>query len=185
MPPNNYQSILSQLYPIQPAKRKVFVSYHHQDQAMVDSFRTTFGSAYDVFTDNSLDRVIDSMDTLYVNRTISENYITGTSITIVLCGADTWKRKYIDWEIHSTLEKDHALLGVIIPATPLIWQNGQYVTQVPNRLHANVVSNYAHAIHWPVNAQLLNEAIEHAVWRSTQNRQFKNNSADKMGRNLS
>jgi hypothetical protein len=184
MPPNNYQSILSQLYPIQPAKRKVFVSYHHQDQAMVESFRNTFGSVYDVFTDNSLDRVIDSLDTLYVNRTISESYITGTSITIVLCGADTWKRKYIDWEIHSTLEKNHALLGVIIPATPLIWQNGQYVTQVPTRLHTNVAASYAHAIHWPANAQVLSSAIDHAILLSTTYRNYKDNSVDKMGRNL-
>jgi len=123
-PNNSYQSLLSQLTANLQPKRRVFVSYHHQDQTAVDSFRDTFSNVYEVFSDSSLDRLIDSNDTDYVNRTISENYITGTSITIVLCGLDTWKRKYVDWEIHSTLDRNHALLGVVLPHVVPVLRNG-------------------------------------------------------------
>jgi hypothetical protein len=188
MYPNNNQSILSQLSaylpPAVPPKRKVFISYHHQDQAWVDNFRTNFGSSFEVFTDCSLDQAIDSNNLLYINRTIREDYITGTSITIVICGTDTWKRKCVDWELYSTLDKDHALLAIALPHI-VQWQNGQAVRVVPTRLHRNVETGYAHWIDWPTNnPQALNVAIEHAVWRSTQNRQYKDNSAAKMGRNL-
>lgn len=183
MPPNGYQSILSQLSGL-PPKRRVFVSYHHQDQVAVDAFRSLFGDSYDVFSDASLDRLIDSTDTGYVSRTISEDYITGTSITIVLCGNDTWRRKYIDWEIHSTLDKDHALLGIMIPGVASIQYNdGQFRYRVPSRLHQNVATEYAHFITWPQNDQELLAAMNHAIARSEQLKHMKDNSAPKMTRN--
>jgi len=46
----------------------------------------------DIFTDKSLERRIDSEDADYLRRTIRENNISGSSLTIVLCGAETWKR---------------------------------------------------------------------------------------------
>lgn len=183
MPPNNYQSLLSALSGL-PQKRKVFVSYHHQDQTAADAFRSIFGDAYEVFSDASLDRLIDSGSPLYTLRTIREDYITGTSITIVLCGVDTWKRKYIDWEIHSTLHKDHALLGIMLPnITGALQSDGQRRWLVPDRLHTNIESGYAHFITWPQNAQELSAAINHAIARSNQFKHLKNNSAPKMGRN--
>lgn len=183
MYPNNNQPILSQLGRLLPPKRRVFISYHHQDQAWVDSFRSNFAGNLEVFTDCSLDQAIDSTNLPYINRTIREDYITGTSITIVVCGTDTWRRKCVDWEIYSTLDKDHALLGVMLPHTP-VWQNGQWLRKVPDRLYQNVSTNYAHWIDWPANAQVLSTAIDHAVQRSIMFKNFKNNSAAKMNRNL-
>lgn len=182
MPPNNYQSILSQLSGISP-KRKVFVSYHHVNQSAVDTFRI-LGSAYDIFSDASLDRLIDSNNTSYVSRTIREDYITGTSITIVLCGVDTWKRKYVDWEIHSTLVKDHALLGIMLPGiTGALYADGQRRWILPNRLFTNINGGYAHFIPYPQNAHELSAAINDALTRGNQFKHLKDNTAPKMGRN--
>lgn len=185
MYPNNNQSILSQLSQLIPPKRRVFISYHHQDQAWVDSFRHQFGNIYDVFSDRSLDEAIDSDDLRYVNRAISERHITGTSVTVVLCGTDTWKRKCVDWEIHSTLDKDHALLGVTLPHVLPVWQNGRWETIVPDRLVHNVNSGYAYHMTWPQTPQALSTAINYAVQRSTLLRHTKNNSAQMMTRNRS
>lgn len=164
-------------------KPKVFISYHHKDQAYIDAFRKQYGSDYEVFTDCSLDEAIESTDLHYVNRTIREDFITGTSITIVICGTDTWKRKCVDWEIYSTLHKDHALLGIALPHVQPVIQNGRRVIIVPDRLHTNIESGYAHWIDYPVNAQVLKQAIDHALARSKQNKLYKNNSAMKMARN--
>lgn len=165
-------------------KPKVFISYHHKDQVFINDFRLRFGAAYDVFTDCSLDEAIESTDLHYVNRTIREDFITGTSITIVICGTDTWRRKCVDWEIYSTLYKDHAILGLILPHVQPVVRDGRPVRLIPDRLHANIASGYGHWIEWPQNPQILKQAIDHALQRSKQYKAYKNNSAAKMQRNI-
>ncbi len=147
-------------------KRRVFVSYHHgNDRAYYQEFSRFFSSMYDVIHDNSVDRDIDSSNTEYIIRNIRENYITGTSCTLFLCGAQTPWRKYVDWEIKATLDKNHGLIGINLPANPN--QQGKYT--VPDRLHDNVVSGYALWIQWSdLNAgpQYLVSKIEEANLRS-------------------
>ncbi|WP_085704391.1 TIR domain-containing protein [Pseudomonas sp. B8(2017)] len=128
-------------------KHKIFVSYHHHaDQAYYDAFSSAFHDTYDVIYDNSLERRIDSDDVNYVMRRIRENHITGTSCTVVLVGAETPKRKYVDWEISATLEKNHALIGVRLPTARLTPDN-QYVL-VPDRLLDNIKSGFASWLTW-------------------------------------
>ncbi len=127
-------------------KRKVFLSYHHGgDQAYYNSFSQGFHDTYDVITDNSLEREIDSEDVDYVMRRIRENYITGSSCTIVLVGRETHARKYVDWEIKATLDAGHGLIGVRLPTAPVTSQN---TVVVPERLHDNIQSGYALWITW-------------------------------------
>jgi hypothetical protein len=122
-------------------KRKVFISYHHGgDQAHYDAFSQTFHDTYDVISDNSLERRIDSEDVEYVERRIRENYVTGSSCTIVLVGAHTWGRKYVDWEIKATLDKEHGLIGVQL-STLRAGPSG--TVTVPDRLNDNIHSGYA------------------------------------------
>lgn len=132
---------------LQPkAKRKVFVSYRHGGgQAYYQAFSEKFADDYEAVTDNSLDNEIDSDDVDYVMRRIREDYITGTSCTIVLVGNDTWGRKYVDWEIKATLDKKHGLIGVQLPSLK-IDSNGKVT--VPDRLSDNIKSGYAVWITW-------------------------------------
>ena len=77
------------LFGLPPAKRSIFVSYHHGgDRTYYDAFSKLFADTYDVVQDNSPEREIDSDDSEYVIRRIREEYITGSSCTVVLCGAD-------------------------------------------------------------------------------------------------
>jgi len=104
-----------------------------------------FHDEYELISDTSLERRIDSDNVDYVLRRIRENYITGSSCTIVLVGAATWGRKYVEWEIEATLEKGHGLIGVRLPTLyPLA--NGLY--PVPDRLFDNVESGYAIWTDW-------------------------------------
>jgi hypothetical protein len=156
---NAFGSLRSQ----QLTKRKVFVSYHHGgDQAYYNAFSNLFCDVYDVITDNSLERRVDSDDLNYVMRSIREDYITGSSCTIVLVGRDTWGRKYVDWEIKATLEKEHGLIGVRLPTAPITPQN---VVIVPDRLHDNIQSGYALWLSWQqitAGAQTCTQFIERA-----------------------
>lgn len=127
-------------------KRKVFVSYHHGgDQVYYNAFSRAFHDTYDVITDNSLERQIDSEDVEYVMRRIRENYITGSSCTIVLVGEDTYARKYVDWEIKATLDAGHGLIGVQLPTLSV---NAYGDVTVPERLNDNIKSGYALWLFW-------------------------------------
>jgi hypothetical protein len=167
--------------PPKPVKRKVFISYHHRgDQAWFDYFTTLFGDRYEVFYDRSLDGGIRSDDAEYVNRTIREDYIVGSSTTIVLCGAETGKRKYVDWEIHSTLHHQHALLGIALPTA---MRDDQGRILIPSRLYANIQTGYAHWMSWSDNPQVLQGGMEAAIQRSAKT-WLADNTLPKMARNL-
>lgn len=51
---------------------------------------------------------------------IRDNYLRDSSVTIVLVGKDTWKRKFIDWEISASIRNTQnnprsGLFGIILP----------------------------------------------------------------------
>lgn len=167
------------LYMPRPVKPKVFVSYHHErDQTYYDLFAKLFADGYDIITDTSIDRIIASNDATYQQQVIREQHITGSSITVVLCGAESWKRRWIDWEIDMTLNKQHALLGIGIPTCQRT-ANGAVI--VPDRLHANIVSGYASFIQWTEDPQVLRAAINDSVERARQTSKI-DNSAPRMER---
>ncbi|MGD9715007.1 MAG: TIR domain-containing protein [Thermomicrobiales bacterium] len=148
---------------IPPPKRKAFVSYHHDnDQSWYALVSQWYGDALDMFTNRSLDEPVDSNHLDYVHRVIRESNITGTSITIVLCGSETWKRKCVDWEIGSTINKGHALLGVGLASAAHLPQG----ILVPDRYYANWLSGYAAWRYLLPSAGDLASAIEEAIWRA-------------------
>ncbi len=156
------------LPPHPPIKRSVFVSYHHGgDQAFYDAFARTFASLYGMIRDTSIHGIMDSDDVDYMMRHIRENYITGSSCTVVLCGPQTPWRKFVDWEIKATLDKEHGLIGVKLPTLLLAPNSG---TNKPVRLQDNVDSGYAVWVtreHLLANVNHLTLAIENAIARST------------------
>jgi len=143
-PPSTGRTLLTGLVP--PTKRRVFVSYHHgNDQAFYNAFSRYYSAAYDVVQDNSLRQSIKSEDWDYIMRKIRENYIAGSSCTIVLCGKETPWRKFVDWETEATLDKDHGLIAVNLPTNP-VRPNGNVI--VPDRVHDNIQSGYAIWTNW-------------------------------------
>jgi hypothetical protein len=166
---------------LKATKRKVFISYHHHgDQLYYDCLSQTFADDLDIIYDNSLGRAIDSDDVDYVSRNIRENNISGSSCTILLCGRETAWRKYVDWEIKYTLDKEHGLLGINLPNN-LASNNGKFT--VPIRLHDNIQSGYAVWKDWAyatASAQNLIGLIELAIARPAT---LIDNSRETMSRN--
>jgi hypothetical protein len=164
-----------------PTKHSIFVSYHHGgDRPHYDAFSKLFADTYDVIQDNSVEREIDSDETEYVIRKIREEYITGSSCTVVLCGRETPWRKFVDWEIKATLDKEHGLIGINLPTNPRL-PNGNVT--VPNRLFDNIQSGYAIWTNWETLAQnpsLLRNLIEQA---SAKNKALIRNQRELRARN--
>jgi hypothetical protein len=143
-------------------RRKVFVSYYHAgDQWYYNELSRLFAASLEVFEDTSLDRRIQSESTDYVRWAIRQNNIVGSSCTIVLCGARTHERKYVDWEVKATLDERHGLVGLWLPTLPLLSNGG---TQKPDRLQDNIDSGYAKWLRWDgLTADVLKATIEAAV----------------------
>lgn len=174
-----YNPFLSSLqHPV--SKSRVFVSYHHgADQAYYDAFARHFSATYDVFTDRSLRNPINSDNTDYVMRRIREDYITGSSCTIVLCGRETRRRKYVDWEIKATLDKEHGVIGVLLPTNP--FENNAW--HKPDRLQDNIDSGYVVWTSWSEltgSSTTLSSLIKTAKNRSSR---LINNQRPLMSRN--
>lgn len=160
---NSLAALAAALY--KPTRRKVFISYHHGgDQAYYDEFSRFFHDQLETVFDNSLERRIDSDKVDYVMQRIRDDHLTGISCTIVLIGAQTHQRKYVDWEIKATLAKQHGLLGIVLP-THVLNSSGQIV--VPDRFLDNANTGYAVWTHSRgLTAERLTHLIEEAVGKS-------------------
>ena len=153
-----------------PVKHRCFVSYHKVNSTAVKNFVEEFS---DVFTAKTVgvkdeDDFINSEDTEYVMRRIREEYLSNTTVTIVLIGKCTKARKYVDWEIASSLRNDpvnarSGLFGINMKSVGSKWL-------APPRLEDNYDNedkpgSYALYQTYPRTAQALRDAIQAAFDR--------------------
>ena len=137
--------------------RKVFVSYSHRlDQYAAEEFRSIFSDTKDVFVDKSIREDVGDLQNETIKVRLRE-LIAASSVTVVLIGAETGGRWWVDWEIYNSLRKSsnnerNGLLGVRI----------KYKTpNVPARLIDNVPT-MGHIIDWPRDYRTLANEIEAA-----------------------
>lgn len=136
---------------------KVFVSYSHRlDQAAAEDFRKLFADEKDVFIDKSIRHDIGALKKESIKKQLRE-LIADSSVTVVLIGAETGGRKWIDWEIQNSLRKGegnhrNGILGVRIKYKEH-W--------VPERLEDNV-PEMGLIIDWPRDKRTLANKIEEA-----------------------
>jgi hypothetical protein len=149
-------------------KHRVFISYHHDDQEEVNNFLTTFSDERNVFTYRAVgamsDDIINSNDTEYVMSQIRQKYLKDSTVTIVLIGKCTWARRYVDWEIKTSLRRGNytpnGLIGILLPSM------GNKATP-PQRLKANLLGEnadegYARWYTYPKRKDSLRNWIEDA-----------------------
>lgn len=83
---------------------QVFFSYHHNnDQKYKDELISKFNKK--AFIDMSVDTgdIDDDLPDQSIRRIIRDDYLSETSVTIVLVGTETKHRKHVDWEIYSSM----------------------------------------------------------------------------------
>lgn len=104
-------------------RHKCFISYHADDADEVTQFIADFGTEFIAKTVGVTDEddFIDSHDSDYVMDQIRTKYLGDSSVTIVLMGACTWARRYVDWEVYSSLRdskysKVNGLLAIQLPS---------------------------------------------------------------------
>lgn len=174
------------------SRHKVFVSYHHaNDQPYKDAFVRTFGT--DCVVDRSVSDgdIPDGTSNERIRQIIRDDYIRDATVIVVLIGADTWRRKHVDWEIAAGLRSTQynsrtGLLGLVLPsysvgyaptdrrlATDGMGRNYTLASDVaygvhtiPKKLGLNVIdTNYATVRPWTTNATLMDAWIDEAFKR--------------------
>ena len=126
---------------LRPVRPRVFTSYHHGvDEFYYDLLSTYYADENELIHDASLDERIDSDDVDYVRWTIRDECIRGSSCTVVLCGAETPERKYVDWEVKATLDMEHGLVAIGLPGVRRDFWNRIIV---PDRVNDNIQSGFA------------------------------------------
>lgn len=143
-------------------RHKVFTSYHHaNDQFYRNKFEKLFAYNHDVIVPQSvqigdIDSSLVSVDR--IRQIIRDEYLRDTTVTVVLIGTETWKRKHVDWEIGSSLRHTmynsrSGLIGIFLPSYPLIWNNftrsWEYdIHTIPPRLYDNIENGFATLHKW-------------------------------------
>ncbi|MGB7749862.1 MAG: TIR domain-containing protein [Verrucomicrobiia bacterium] len=170
----------------QPTKRKIFISFHHNDQVEAEAFIEQWGNRQDVFIPKVLgvsdsDDFIGSTNPEYVMGQIRAKYLGDSTVTIVLIGQCTHSRRYVDWEIKSSLRRGetvpNGLIGFLLPSC------GQRA-HLPQRFSDNWIQGerdcYARYRFCPQTADELRTLIEDAYDARTSRAHLIKNAQDMM-----
>lgn len=170
-------------------RHKCFISYHAADVNEVATFLDSFGSEFIAKTVGVTDEddFIDSQDSDYVMNQIRSKYLGDSTVTIVLVGQCTWARRYVDWEVYSSLRNSktssvNGLLAIQLPSAV-----GKSAS-LPARVSDNVKRDsskedigYGRYFVYPGSGQVLRNWISDAYWaRSSRAHLIDNSRARRM-----
>ena len=105
-------------------KHKVFISYYHEDD---QEYKDRLVQALE---SKAIDKSVSQGDIhdegLHldeIRRRIRDNHIADATVTIVLIGPCTWKRKHVDWEISASIihrrnNRRCGIVGLLLPTHP-------------------------------------------------------------------
>lgn len=84
---------------------KVFISYHHSNDQWYKDRLVEFGEQHSIFIDRSVDTgdIPDDWTDERIRREIRDRHLRDSTVTVVLVGSETKRRKHVDWEIHSSM----------------------------------------------------------------------------------
>lgn len=84
---------------------KVFISYHHSNDQGYKEALVEFGRRHSLFLDRSVNSgdIPDTWTDEQIRRAIRDQHLKDSTVTVVLVGKETKRRKYVDWEIYSSM----------------------------------------------------------------------------------
>ncbi len=107
---------------------KVFISYHHANDQAYKEHLVEVARRHRVFMDKSVDTgdIDDRLSDQQIRKIIRDDYLRDSTVTVVLAGCQTARRKHVDWEIYSSMfdgriNKQSGILAICLPGTSDSW----------------------------------------------------------------
>lgn len=169
-----------------PPRHKVFVSYHAVDAVEVLEF---IASHTEVFIPRAIGMeedgadIINSTNVSYIRQTIRAKFLKDSTVTLVAMGACTWARKFVDWEIYTSLRSDPQPNGLLAVQLPSVAGTRP---PLPPRLSLNVGENnsaYGNYYVPPASQSMLRTWIQNAFDGRTRRRSLIDLGGDLRERN--
>lgn len=160
--------------PLAPPRHKVFVSYHHSigDQQYRNSFESLFALRHNVMVSKSVQigDIDPNLATDTIRQKIRDEYLRDSTVTVVLIGPETWKRKHVDWEIGSSIRHTQynprsGLLGIILPTYTRTDPSKYNQYTIPPRLYDNIQCGFAKIYNWSSDPAVVQQWIHEAFER--------------------
>ena len=105
-------------------KHKVFISYHHENDATYMNSLLELNESSNIFIGCSVDMgdIDDKLPDETIRKKIRDEYLKDSTVTILLVGLKTAGRKHVDWEIFSSMydgsiNKKSGILVINLPDT--------------------------------------------------------------------
>lgn len=148
-------------------RRKTFISYyHHDDQSYREKYENLFE---DLIVSKSVDDGDINSDNSdgYIKQLIQKEYLSDTTVLVVLIGPKTKCRMHVDWEISGALnlkvgDNNAGLLGIKLPGHPDFGTGKHNYDLLPARLSDNLKTGYAIIRDWTDDRVKMQSYIEEA-----------------------
>ena len=142
-------------------KHKIFISYYHKDdQEYKNRLILALSDKAVDFSVREGDIQEEGLHIDEIRRRIRDDHIADATVTIVLIGPCTWKRKHVDWEISASLidrprNPRCGLIGLLLPTHPDYRKqpDDRNPRLMPPRLAHNIEGDNPFAVvyDWPNN----------------------------------
>jgi len=103
---------------------RVFISYHHANDQKYKDKLVAFAEQYQVFINASVNTkdIDEGFSDQRIREIIRDDYLRDSTVTVVLVGLETSKRKHVDWEIYSSMidgqkNKRSGIVAINLPDT--------------------------------------------------------------------
>lgn len=115
---------------------KAFISYHHENDQEYKHHLSRLAADYDIFEDCSLPVSgipDDGRTSQSIRRQIRDEFLRDSEVTILLCGHETKGRKYVDWELKSSMINGrlNGRSGILVINLPGV-SDGRWTAALPN-----------------------------------------------------
>jgi hypothetical protein len=102
----------------------VFISYHHRNDQWAKEHLLRMSREHQIFRDWSVDTgdIDPNLPNQRIREIIRDDYLKGSTVTVVLVGQETRDRMHCDWEIKSSMidgtnNKKSGILVIMLPST--------------------------------------------------------------------
>jgi hypothetical protein len=163
-------------------RHKVFISFHHGNkfidpncgQFWKERFEYLFHDQYECLISRAVQDgdIQEGILTETTRQKIRDRFIADATVTVVLIGPETWKRKHVDWEISSSIRDTIynsrcGLIGILLPTYSDYNRATNTFNQytIPPRLWDNVQCGFAEIYVWDENPTNVRSWIHEAYKR--------------------